>query len=261
MSLVALTREVSSGLPLCQLVHLERRPIDVDLAREQHRAYEAALRAAGCEVLTLPADPALPDSVFVEDTAVVLDEVAVIARPGAASRQPETEPVARALAAHRPLTRITAPATLDGGDVLRIGRTVCVGESGRTNRAGIDQLAAALAPHGYTVHALPVGGCLHLKSAVTLVAPDTVLCNPRWVDLSASPCAGMRVLEVAAGEPAAANGLLVSGRLIYPASFPLTTRRLEERGIEVLSLDVSELQKAEGAVTCCSILFAERPLH
>lgn len=252
MSLLALTRAVSPAIHRCQLVHLERRPIDVDLALEQHRAYEAALRDAGCEVRTLPADPSLPDSVFVEDTAVVLDEVAVIARPGVESRQPETEPVARALAAHRPLVRISAPATLDGGDVLPIGRTVYVGESGRTNRAGIDQLAAALAPHGYGVRPVAVRGCLHLKSAATLVARDTVLCNPGWVDPAAF--AGMRMIEVAAGEPGAANGLLVGTRVIYPSSYPATARRLAERGIEVLSLNVSELQKAEGAVTCCAIL-------
>lgn len=253
MSVVALTREVSPAIARCELVHLERRPIDVDLAREQHRVYEAALRSEGCEVRTLPADPSLPDSVFVEDAAVVFDEVAVIARPGAASRRAETESVADALAAHRPLSRIAAPATLDGGDVLRIGHSVYVGETGRTNRAGIDQLAAAVTPHGYAVHPVAVRGCLHLKSAATLVAPDTVLCNSRWVDPAAF--AGVQVLEVAHEEPGAANGLMVGERLIYPSSFPRTARRLAERGIEILSLNVSELQKAEGAVTCCSLLF------
>ena len=254
MSLLALTRAVSPAVNRCQLVHLERRPIDVDLAREQHRGYEAALRDVGCEVRTLPADPSLPDSVFVEDTAVVFDEVAVIARPGAESRVPETEAVARALAAHRPLVRTTAPATLDGGDVLLIGRAVYVGVGGRTNRAGIDQLAAAVVPHGYDVRPVAVRGCLHLKSAATLVAPDTVLCNPRWVDPAAF--AGLEVLDVAAGEPGAANGLLVGARVIYPSSVPVTARRLAERGIEILSLNVSELQKAEGAVTCCSLVFS-----
>lgn len=253
VSLVALTREVSPAIDRCELVHLERRPIDVDLAREQHAVYEAALRGEGCAVRTLPADPSLPDSVFVEDTAVVFDGVAVIARPGAASRRAETEPVARVLAEYRPLARITAPATLDGGDVLCVGRTVYVGESGRTNRAGIDQLAVAVGPHGYTVSAVAVHGCLHLKSAATLVALDTVLCNPRWVDRMAF--AGLRVLEVAAEEPGAANGLLVGERLIYPSTFPATAQRLAAQGIDLLSLSVSELQKAEGAVTCCSLLF------
>jgi dimethylargininase len=253
VSLVALTREVSPAIARCELVHLARRPIDVDLARAQHRAYEAALREAGCEVRTLPADPELPDSVFVEDTAVVLDEVAVITRPGAASRRPETGAVAAALAPYRPIVTITAPGTVDGGDVLRVGRAIYVGDTARTNRAGIDQLAAALAPHGYQVCAVAVHGCLHLKSAATLVAPDTVLCNPRWVD--PATFAGVRVVDVADGEAGAANGLLVGERLIYPSNFPRTATRLAAQGLTLLLLNVSELQKAEGAVTCCSVVF------
>jgi dimethylargininase len=253
VSLVALTREVSPAIARCELVHLARRPIDVDLARAQHRAYEAALREAGCEVRTLPADPELPDSVFVEDTAVVLDEVAVITRPGAASRRPETGAVVAALAPYRPIVTITAPGTVDGGDVLRVGRAIYVGDTARTNRAGVDQLAAALAPHGYQVSAVAVHGCLHLKSAATLVAPDTVLCNPRWVD--PATFAGVRVVDVADGEAGAANGLLVGERLIYPSSFPRTATRLAAQGFTLLLLNVSELQKAEGAVTCCSVVF------
>ncbi len=253
MSLVALTREVSPAIARCELVHLDRRPIDVDLARAQHRAYEAALREAGCEVRTLPADPELPDSVFVEDTAVVLDEVAVITRPGAASRRPETGAVAAALAPYRPIVTITAPGTVDGGDVLRVGRAIYVGDTARTNRAGVDQLAAALAPHGYQVSAVAVHGCLHLKSAATLVAPDTVLCNPRWVD--PATFAGVRVVDVADGEAGAANGLSVGERLIYPSNFPRTATRLAAQGLTLLLLNVSELQKAEGAVTCCSVVF------
>ncbi len=253
MSLVALTREVSPAIARCELVHLERRPIDLALAQVQHRSYEAALRGAGCQVRTLPAEAALPDSVFVEDTAVVLDEVAVITRPGAESRRPETGAVAAILAQHRPLATIAAPGTMDGGDVLVIGRTVYVGATDRTNRAAIDQLDAALAPRGYRVQPVTVHGCLHLKSAATLVAPDTVLCNPRWV--APVTFAGVRVLEVAAGEPGAANGLLVGERVIYPSSFPKTAGRLAAQGIALLSVNVSELQKAEGAVTCCSLLF------
>lgn len=245
---------MSPAIAQCELAHLERRPIDVDLARRQHHGYEAALRTVGCTVRTLPAEAALPDSVFVEDTAVVLEEVAVITRPGAESRRPETAAVAAVLATYRPLVTITAPGTMDGGDVLCVGRTVFVGATDRTNRAGIDQLAAALAPHGYRVRPVTVRGCLHLKSAATLVAPDTVLCNPRWVDPAAF--AGLPVVEVAPGEAGAANGLLVSDRLLYPTNFPSTARRLAERGIALLPVEVSELQKAEGAVTCCSLVFA-----
>jgi dimethylargininase len=252
VSPVALTREVSPAITRCELVHLERRPIDVELARAQHRTYEAALRGEGCRVRTLPAEADLPDSVFVEDTAVVFDEVAVVTRPGAESRRPETAAVAAALAEYRPLVTIAAPGTMDGGDVLVIGRTVFVGATDRTNRAAIDQLRAALAPHGYRVEAVPVRGCLHLKSAATLVAPDTVLCNPRWV--APETFTGVRVLEVADGEPGAANGLRVGERVIYPAGFPKTAARLAAQGIALLTVNVSELQKAEGAVTCCSLL-------
>lgn len=174
---IAITRAVSPAIAACELTHLARRPIDFERARVQHHAYEAALVELGCEVHALPADVALPDSVFVEDVAVVLDEVAVVTLPGAPSRRAETAAVAEALAPYRPLRSIEAPATLDGGDVLRIGRTLYVGLTERTNRAGIDQMTAVLEPYGYRVRAMPVRGCLHLKSAVTLVAAGTVLGN------------------------------------------------------------------------------------
>jgi dimethylargininase len=257
MTWIAITRAVSPAIVHCELTHLDRRPIDLMAARAQHRAYEEALRALGCEVRSLPADPALPDSVFVEDTAVVFDELAVITRPGAPSRRPEIVATSVALRPYRPLMRMAPPGSMDGGDVLRVGRTVYVGLSGRTNRAAIDQLTAGLSPHGYVVRAVPVHGCLHLKSAVTQVAADTVLCNPRWVDPAAF--APLHVVEVDGAEPYAANGLLIDGRVMYPTTFPATRRRLEGRGIAVALVDVSELQKAEGAVTCCSLVFEATP--
>ncbi len=253
MTRIAVTRGVSPAIERCELVHQERRPIDVALARRQHRLYEEALAALGCRVEALPADPELADSVFVEDTAIVLDEVAVITRPGAESRRPETAPVARALAPYRPLGSIETPATLDGGDVLRIGRTLYVGLSGRSNQAAIDQLSRALAPHGYTVRPVAVQGCLHLKSAVTALGDDTVLVNPEWVDPAVF--AGTRSIEIDPRERGAANLLRIGERVIYPASFPATRRRLAAAGVNVLEVDVSELQKAEGAGTCCSLVF------
>jgi dimethylargininase len=190
VSRIAITREVSAGIGACELVHMTRRPIDLEAARAQHRAYEAALRDVGCTVHTLPGDATLPDSVFVEDVAVVLDEVALLTRPGAPSRRAETAAVADAVSAFRPLLAIAAPATVDGGDVLRIDRTLYVGVTDRTNPAAIDQMATALGRYGYRVHAVPVHGCLHLKSAATLVGPGTVLwatdggsmrrCSPPW---------------------------------------------------------------------------------
>jgi dimethylargininase len=168
--------------------------------------------------------------------------------------------VAAALARHRPLARLEAPATLDGGDVLRLGRRVFVGLSERTNREGVEQLATLLAPFGYAVEGVPLEGCLHLKTAVTEVAEGTVILNPRWLDRAAF--AAYEQVEVDAGEPFAANVLRLAGsnggsdRLVMPAAFPRTAERLACRGLAVRALDVSEIAKAEGGVTCCSILVA-----
>jgi len=253
---IAITRGVSAGIGTCELTHLERTAIDVERARAQHRAYEEALARAGCRVESLPALDDLPDSVFVEDVAVVLDEIAIVARPGAESRRPETSQMAPVLSNYRRVTFVQAPGTLDGGDVLRLGRRIYVGRSGRSDDGGIEQLRAVAWPYGYTVTAVPIRGCLHLKSAVTEVAPGVVLVNPAWVDAKAF--GDVRVMEVDTDEPYAANGLLVGSRLIYQTSFPRTRRRLEAAGIGLEAVDVSELQKAEGAVTCCSLVFSNQ---
>jgi dimethylargininase len=251
--LLALTRHVSPFIGDCELTFRTRIPIDAVRAAAQHETYQRALVQAGCRVVALPDELDLPDAVFVEDAAVVLDEVAVILRSGAASRRPEALSVAHALAPYRDVAVIGEPGTLDGGDVLRVGRTLFVGATGRSNEAGIAQLRAVVVPLGYDVRAVPVTGCLHLKSAVTLAAPDTVLINRRWVD--AGHFAGLDLLDVHAEEPDAANALLIGSALIYAASHPLTRRKLEDRGIDVLVVDVAEMEKAEGAVTCCSIVF------
>ncbi len=251
---IAITRKVSPAIVRCELTHLARAPIDVARAAAQHEVYERTLAALGCAVVSLPEEPELPDAVFVEDTAVVVDEVAVISRPGAASRRPETASVAAVLARYRPVVTIATPGTLDGGDVLRLGRRLFVGVSGRTNRAGIDQLRAALAPYGYTVEAVPVHGCLHLKSAVTQVAPDAVLVNPAWVDAGAF--FGFTAIRVDPGEPFAANALMIGDAVIYPEAFPATAAALAGVGVALATVDVSELAKAEGAVTCCSLILA-----
>jgi dimethylargininase len=253
MTRIAITRGVSPAIEHCELVHQERRAIDVALARRQHRHYEEALTTLGCRVEALPADPELADSVFVEDAAIVLDEVAVITRPGAESRRPETAAIAGALEPYRTLLVVEPPGTLDGGDVMRIGRTLYVGLSGRTNRAAIDQLTTALAPYGYVVRGVALRGCLHLKSAVTALGQDRVLVNPEWVDPAVFT--GTRPIEIDPRERGAANALRIGERVIYPASFPATRRRLATAGVDVLEVDVSELQKAEGAVTCCSLVF------
>ncbi len=193
-----------------------------------------------------------PDAVFIEDTAVVLDEVAVITRPGAVTRRDEVPSVVDALAPLRPLARIEPPATLDGGDVLVIGRAVFVGEAGRTNADGIEQLRSILAPFGYSVRGVPVTGCLHLKSAVSAVDDTTVLLNPAWV--SAAAFNAYRVLLVDEAEPMAANVLRIGHALVYGTSFPRTLGRLRSAGFHPHTVNASELAKAEGAVTCCSLI-------
>lgn len=253
MPRLALTRPVPPSIVRCELTHLARTPIDVDNAVRQHDAYEAALRSLGCAVTRLAGASDQPDSVFIEDTALVLDEVAVITRPGAASRRGETRVVDEALRPHRRVVRIEAPDTLDGGDVLRVGRTLYAGLSTRTTAAGAAQLRALLAPFGYHVETAVVRDALHLKSAASALPDGRVLINPRMVDASAF--GGARTIDVDAGEPCGANVLCVGTTVICPAAAPRTRARLDALGYSTLSVDASELAKAEGGLTCCSLLF------
>jgi dimethylargininase len=258
--LIAITRHVSGTLGDCELSYIGRAPIDVDLARQQHSAYRRALESCGCRVVTLPAEDDMPDAVFVEDVALVFDEIAIRTRPGAASRRAEVTSVANVIGRYRALHVIQAPGTLDGGDVLRIGRTIYVGESARTNASGIEQLTAiagSISPResAYAVQTVPVRGCLHLQSAITEVADGVVLINPEWIDRSMF--SAYRQIEIDPAEPHAANALRIGDHAIYPANFSHTQRRLENAGIALTIVDVSELQKAEGAVTCCSLVFRE----
>lgn len=251
---IALMRAVSSSMASCELTHLPRTMIDVDLARRQHFGYERTLRELGCHIEKLPEEPELADSVFVEDTAIVLDELAVITRPGAQSRRAETPTIATALGAHRVLARIEPPATLDGGDVLRVDRTLYVGASARTNRVAIEQLRVILDPFGYHVLNIQVKNCLHLKSAVTRVGAGMLLANPRYVD--SRRFNGMEIVEVDETEPLGANAVLIADTVVYPASHARTAARLRTHGISVRTIDLSEIEKAEGGVTCCSLIFA-----
>jgi dimethylargininase len=249
--LTALTRAVSPALHRCELTYLDRQLIDLDRARTQHRRYCDILAELGAHVIVLPEEPDLPDSVFVEDPAVVVDELAVMAHMGAASRRPEAESLAAALARYRPLHWIEAPATLEGGDVIRAGRTIFAGISLRTSPEGIAQLARALGPHGYDVRPVPVRDCLHLKSGCCYLGRGTMLANRAWIDAGAFR--EYRILDVA--EPWAADVLPIGNVVLMPAGFPATEALLTREGFNVRTVDVSELQKAEAGVTCMSILF------
>ncbi|RJP54951.1 MAG: dimethylargininase [Anaerolineaceae bacterium] len=249
---IAVTRKVSPRFDECEITHIERAPIDIETARAQHREYVKTLAQLGCQVIELPEEPDLPDSVFVEDTAFILPEVAVITRPGADSRKPETESIIKALSPHSPLLHVTEPATLDGGDVLTLGKHIFIGQSTRSNEHAVRQVNDMLKRYGYTATGVALKDCLHLKSAVTRVDDKTLLINKNWVD--ASHFDGFDLIEVDASEPYAANCLPVKGHIIYPTAFPKTRRRLEEKGFSVVNVELGELAKAEGAVTCCSLI-------
>jgi dimethylargininase len=247
--MIAITRDVSPAVDRAELTHMDRVSIDYHRASEQHERYRALLRSLGCEVIDLPADPNHPDCVFIEDTAIVLDDVAVITRPGAESRRGEVEAVANELARHRPLVRIEAPATIDGGDVLVLGDRIYVGLSSRTNEEALEQLARLTRRE---VIGVSVGGALHLKTAITRVSDDTLLVNREWVDVA--PFAGWKLVDVDPEEPFGGNAVFLRDKLVYPTAFPRTRARLEAHGLDVRTIDADELAKAEGGVTCCSLL-------
>jgi len=251
-SIVALVRAVSPRLADCVLTHLDRVAIDVDRASAQHRAYCDALKNLGARVEAIAPLPDAPDGVFVEDTAVVLDEVAVIARPGIAFRAGETATAASALLPYRRLLRLSDAATLEGGDVMQVGRTLYVGRSGRTNQTAIGELRELLSPWSYEVEGVDLDGCLHLKTACTFVPPHYVVANPAWVDPGIF--AGLTLVAVADDEPYAGNTLTLGGVTLVSSQCPRTAGFLRARGVIARDVDVSELAKAEGGLTCSSLI-------
>jgi dimethylargininase len=245
---IALTRAVSPTIDHAELTHVARVPINFARAEEQHAAYERMLADLGCTVRRIDPAPAMPDAVFVEDTAIVVDELAIITRPGAESRRNEIASMAAVLGDYRPLAYINEPATIDGGDVLRIGKRLWVGESARSSSDAVAQLRALLP--NYTIESLPLRDALHLKTAVTYAGNNTLIINPAWID----PLEGFDIIEVDPSEPFAANVLTIGTTVVCSAAFPRTIQRLRERGFDVRELDASELAKAEGGLTCCSVI-------
>src|SRR5271155_2193967 len=251
--LTAITRAVSPAIVNCELSFISRQAIDLQIASAQHHAYERLLENLGARIVSLPAEPDLPDSMFVEDPAIVLDELAVIFPLGTESRRPEAVSLSQAISKFRKFEHVTLSGTLEGGDILRVGRKLFVGVTKRSNAEGIRQLAGILAPHNYEVIAVPVTGCLHLKSAVTFLGRDTLLANRAW--FGAAPFAGYDWIDVDPAEPHAANALALAKTVIFPASFPRTRVRIESAGFHVTPLDISALQKAESGLTCSSLIF------
>lgn len=246
----ALTRRPGRELAGAELTHLQRHPIDPDLADRQHLAYREALAKLGCALIDLPALDGFADAPFVEDVVLAFPEILVLTRPGAASRRGEVESVAAVLPADRTLARLEHPARLDGGDVLRIGRSVWIGLSSRTNQDGADALERLLQSFGYEVAVIPVAGALHLKTAATALPDGRRLVNPDWID--ASRLGSAACLSVDPREPFAANSLWVGQRGLVCA--PRTAESLKREGFEVELVDISEFAKAEGGLTCLSVL-------
>lgn len=250
---VALTHMISPAIARCELSFIERIPIDYDRAVKEHDAYCSLLRDCGLRVMELTVNSAYPDSTFIEDTAVVVDEIAVMACMGAESRRGEVPGIETVLSTYRTIDRIRPPATLEGGDVLRAGGKVFVGITPRTNTAGVNSLKAILEPFGYQVIPVTVKDCLHLKSACTAIDDDTVLVNPHWVDLD--PFKGFHAISVPEDEPWAANTLLIDNTVCMHAGFRKTIDIVRTRGFQVKTVDISELLKAEAGMTCSSVIF------
>lgn len=249
---LAITRDVSPRFNECELTHIDRTPIDVQVAQAQHHGYVQALKDLGYAVLELPAEADLPDSVFVEDAAVILPDVALITNPGADSRKPEIESITQALRPYRELVFIESPGTVDGGDVLVLGRNIYVGLSTRSNQSAIDQMNVKLGKYGYRTQGVEMHDCLHLKTAVTKVDDKTLLINRKWVDVENFE--GYELIDVDASEPFGANCLTVGDAIIFPVAFPKTSAKLTAQGYKIKPVVVDELAKAEGAVTCCSLI-------
>jgi dimethylargininase len=237
----------------CELTWIQREPVNHDRALLQHEDYRRTLHDCGARVVVLDVNPGLPDSVFVEDTAIVLPEVAVITSMGAESRRAELPAMAFELSRYRSLEQIHLPARIDGGDVVVTGRDIFVGVSSRTDRAGIDALGSITAPFGYTVTPVRVTGCLHLKSACTALPDGRLLVNPGWIEMS--DLGGRKHLAISDDEPFAGDVALVGDTVVAGASFPRTNSKLRESGMQVREVDLSEFAKAEGGVTCLSLIF------
>lgn len=251
---LAITRAVSREIAHCALTFIEREPIDYDLAVEQHERYCALLSECGLEVVVLPTDDRYPDCTFVEDTAVVFDEVAIITWMGTTARQGEEAAMEPALAQYRPIVKVQPPATIDGGDVLRLDRTVFVGLSPRTNVAGVDAFHRILSGHGYRVRPVQVIGCLHLKSACTAIDDETVLANPQWADIESF--SDVRIIPVPDDEPRAAEVLRLGDAVCMHDGFPRTRAVVESLNVTVHTVNLSEFVKAEAGPTCLSILLS-----
>jgi len=249
----AITHKVSPHINECELTFLDRSPIDLERAARQHDAYCAVLEKLGVTVERLSDNESYPDACFVEDTAIVTGELAIICCPGVSSRRGETELIERELSKHKRTVRISLPATIEGGDVLQMGEKIFAGQSRRTNSQGIDELARILKPYGYCVIPVKTKGSLHFKSACTAIDDETLFVNPEWVDLT--PLKGFNLVYTPHEEPWSANVLRVGETVCIQAGFPAAAELIGRLARRVEIVDTSELRKAEAGLTCSSIIF------
>lgn len=251
--LIALTHEISPEINRCELSYINRQAIDYNLAVKQHKAYCDALREEGLTVIEMSMNREYPDSTFVEDTAVVVDELGMMTNMGAESRRGEVIGIESELKNYRKIYRMKEPATLDGGDVLRVGKNIYVGITPRTNNLGAKSLASALKPFGYNVRPVTVKDCLHFKSACTAIDKQTLLVNPEWINLNEFE--GFKIVNIDKSEPWSANTLWINNTVYIHAGFTKTAEKIQKLGFSVKTIDISELIKAEAGLTCSSIVF------
>jgi dimethylargininase len=250
---IAITHLPSRRLEAGERTFVGREPIDYPAALRQHEGYRETLRRAGAEIVVLDVNSDLADSVFVEDTAVVLDEIAVIMSMGAESRRGEPPGIEAALRKYREIRRINLPATIDGGDVVLVGRELLVGATARTNAAGVDALREVVGPFGYEVSSVPVHGALHLKSACTALPDDRLIVNASWIDMTALDA--YDVVHVPPDEEWAADVAILGDTVFVAAEHPATAEMIRGLGFTVETTPLSEFAKAEGGVTCLSLIF------
>lgn len=249
---LALVRRPASSLGNCEVTHVLREDINLRLAVQQHDGYCQALRQLGADIEILSPLESYPDSVFIEDNAIILDELAVLTSMGTASRQGEADVVLPVLSQYRCLVEMRLPAKIEGGDVFRVGKTLYVGISSRTNHEGVEALRSIVEPFGYGVIVIPVKGCLHLKTACTPLDDETLLVNPAWLDLDA--LGKFRLLRIPSAELFGANVLRLPQGILANAEYPMTLDVIAAHGYSVAAVEMSEFSKAEAGVTCLSLI-------
>jgi dimethylargininase len=254
MPLIGITHVPPHTLELGERTYVSRTPIDMPLALRQHAAYCALLRELGADVRTLETNASHADAVFVEDTALVLDEVAIMMMPGAKSRRQEPHGIEREISKYRSIRRIELPATIDGGDIFVVGKRIFVGASQRSNAGGAQELAELVEPFGYSVRRVGLRDCLHLKSASCPLPDGSILANPEWL-ADVGEFGGLSVHQIAREEPFAADVATIGETVIMSETNPRTADIVRSLGFQVRATALSEFEKAEGGVTCLSILF------